>query len=89
MSEFLRSQKRVEEVNHGQRADCQHDGRFGVHSSPLLHALTEAHIANRNNKKCDRQYCEKNVLHKLSPRAKFSANIAGTLLPLKTGNPPQ
>ena len=56
---------------------------------PLLHALAEAHIANRNNKKCDRQYCEKNVLHKLSPKAKFSANIAGTLLPLKTGNPPQ
>jgi hypothetical protein len=89
ISELLRPQQRIEEIDHHQRADRQHDGRFGVHSSPLPHALTEAHIANRNNKKCDRQYCENNVLHKLSPKTRFSANIAGTFLPLKTGNPPQ
>ena len=56
---------------------------------PLLHPVAEDYVPQRQGKKRDRQYGENNVLHKLSPETRFSANIVGTFLPLKTGNPPQ
>ena len=63
MSELLRSQERVEEVNHGQRAENNHDGGFGMHGSPLLNAVAELHVGQRQR---EESYCdcdEDDVLH--------------------------
>src|SRR4029077_16025575 len=65
ISEFLRTQQRVEQVHGHQRADDEHDERLYVHNLPssilLLHSIAEPHVRNRRGEEYDRDSDPKNV----------------------------
>src|ERR1700758_2738628 len=67
ISKFLRTQKRVEQINRGRRADDEHDERLDIHRAFLFHAVAEMHVCDREGKECDRDCGPKNVLHTLLP----------------------
>jgi hypothetical protein len=77
ISELLRTQQRVEEVNGHQRADDKHDERLQVHRILLFHTIAETHIRGRYNEKYDRDRNPKNVLHGKSPRQLHDAARPG------------
>src|ERR1700741_5439404 len=67
ISKFLRTQERVEQVNHRRSADDEHDERLKIHGAFLFHAVAEMHVGDREGKECDRDCSPKNVLHISSP----------------------
>ena len=69
ISEFLRTQQRVEQVHHRQCADGEHDERLSVHSVSSLHPIAEMHVGDRHGKECDGYHGPKNVLHCCSPKS--------------------
>jgi hypothetical protein len=67
ISEFLRPQEGVEEIDCGCGADDQHDERLSVHEVPLLHAVAEMNVGDRSSEKCEGDGDPKNVLHEQAP----------------------
>src|SRR5258708_737100 len=76
ISEFLRTQQRVEQIDSYQRADDEHNERLRVQGFLLLHAIAETHVCDCRCEKCDRNCDPQNVLHGQAPRAKFMNRVA-------------
>src|ERR1035438_6406874 len=53
ISEFLRPQQGVEQVDDGDGANDEHDERLQVHSLFLLHPVAEMNIGDRRREECD------------------------------------
>src|ERR1700751_2736399 len=80
ISKFLRTQKRVEQINRGRRADDKHDERLEIHRAFLFHAVAEMHVCDREGKECDRDCGPKNVLHSYSPKMIWAVDITRHLV---------
>src|SRR5579864_6709071 len=63
ISELLRTQESVKQVDGHQRADEEHDERLNVHEILLFHAIAEAHIRDRCGEKRDGDDDPDSVLH--------------------------
>jgi hypothetical protein len=78
ISEFLRTQQRVKEIDHREGANRDHDGGFCVHGSPLLHAVAEVHVPQRQNEESNGDGYKDDILHALSPTGPlFTAELPG------------
>src|SRR5579875_1977405 len=63
MSELLRAQQGVEEIDHHQGADSQKDDGLGRHRFSLLEAVAEGHVAQRQREESNRDGDKQQVLH--------------------------
>ena len=68
ISEFLRPEQRVQQIDHQARADDEHDDRFGIHNDfSSANAIAEMHVPQRQHKKRDRHHDKDQVLHSHLP----------------------
>ena len=52
-SELLRTQQGVNEVDHQQKADEQHENVFKVHKEPLLELVARGRVSDRDDEESD------------------------------------
>src|ERR1035437_8308338 len=58
ISEFLRTQQRVEQIDRHRRADDELDERLYVHDILILRSIAETHVANQH---CEERNCDNNL----------------------------
>jgi hypothetical protein len=75
ISEFLRSQQRIKQVDHQTCAYDQHNDRFSVHIDlSSANSIAELHITQRQQEERYRDHNKDQVLHTTSFKSRTNAN---------------